>query len=400
MRRPLSEVRPLELDSEQLPKDFLSLVKRVKTVLIADYPEALEGRFQDLDKGTIRDVVSHMLDTGQASLPTGYGVADVIDRIVLSIVGVPELEPFFQNPDVTDIMVKGNKIYIETPEKGKFYAGAVDPARVEEWVRQIAAGEDREFNYQNPKVNLFWDDRRISAIKPPLSSVLAVSIRIHRLREIPLEFFVDGEALAFLVEAVRTRKNIIIMGPAGAGKSTLLQALARHIPGHEFPYVIEDVREIKLHHEAAVSLQAQKAFDENNNAVTLHELVQVVLRQNPDRIILQELLGREALELLDAAGTGQAGCMTTIHANTPSQAINRLALLMTRAQPQGSAAYRNMIFEVIDLIIHVDKIRTGTGLERCIQSITALSGNEIKSLFSSSPGGGELVQVGDWEDAS
>lgn len=379
-KRP-AEIRQRTASAYERPKDLPTLIKQVKNVLIKSYPEVLDGRYQDLDRNELRSVITHCLNTGQVSLPPGYSVATVVEEIVLSLVSVPALEPLLNNPDVTDIMIKGEKVYIETPEQGKVFAATVDPEQVIRWVRQIAAGENREFNFENPRVNVFWDERRISAVMPPCSNVLAVSIRIHRLRELPLNIFVPaGPAQDYLISAVEQGKNIIIMGPAGAGKSTLLQALARYIPAWEFPYIVEDVREIRLHHEAAVSLQAEKAFGGEGKA-TLHDLIQIVLRQNPDRIILQELLGREALELLDAAGTGQAGCMTTIHANTPHQAIDRLVTLMTRAQPEGAETYRKQIYDVIDLIVHIEKFVSKDGVTRQVQSINELAEGKINPLF-------------------
>jgi pilus assembly protein CpaF len=382
-KRSPAEIRQRTASAYDRPRDLPDLIRQVKTVMVRSYPKTLEGRYQDLDKDELRNVVTHCLNSGQVNLPTGYTIAEAVNKVVLAIVSVPELEPYLNNPDVTDIMIKGERVYIETPKKGKLLAGTVNPELVTKWVRQIAAGENREFNFENPRVNLYWDERRISAVMPPCSNMLSVSIRIHRLREIPLESFVPvGPAHDYLVRAVEQGKNMIIIGPAGAGKSTLLQALARHIPVWEFPYIVEDVREIRLHHEAAVSLQAEKAFGDEGTKATLHDLIQLVLRQNPDRIILQELLGREALELLDAAGTGQAGCMTTIHANSPEQAIDRLVTLMTRAQPEGSETYRKQIYDVINLIIHIDKITGRDGVKRQVQSINELTGGKIKTLFA------------------
>lgn len=380
MRRHLSEIKGTKPGGKR--QNIEDLIVKIKEIIIREYPDALGTRFQDIDKETIRNIVEYIFETQQVVIPEGYQIVDIVNELALTIVSVPDLEKWFDNPEVTDLLIKGEDLYVETATKGKFLAGKVNPERIEEWVRQIAIGENREFNFDSPTVNTYFQGMRISAVKPPVADRLSVAVRLHRLKDVTLEQFANNkEVEALLEKAVLKRMNIVIIGAAGSGKSTLLQAMARKIPEHEFPILIEDVREIRLHHPAAVAWEAQSAFSNREQKLTIADLVEMALRQNPDRIILQEILGREAIDLLDAAGTGHDGFLTTLHANNPGQAITRLATKMVQARPEGAATYRNQIFECVDLIISLKKSLGPNGVRREIVAIHELAEGMLVPLY-------------------
>lgn len=390
MRRHLSEIKGQQFGIQRLEE----LVIEIKKIIITRYPDTLGTRFQDIDRETIRNIVDHIIETQQVRVPEGFSVAEIVNELALTIVSVPELEKWFDEPGVTDLLVRGNDLYVEKATQGKFRAGKVNPDRIEEWVRQIAIGENREFNFDSPTVNTYFQGMRISAVKPPVADKLSVAIRLHKLQDVSLDQFAgDPKVATFLEQAVLCRLNTVIIGAAGSGKSTLLQAMARKIPDHEFPILIEDVREIRLHHPAAVAWVAQSAFSRRDEKLTIADLVEMALRQNPDRIILQEIIGREAIDLLDAAGTGHDGFLTTLHANNPGQAINRLVTKMTQARPEGASTYHGQIFECVDLIIQLKKTVSREGVGREIEAIYELHDNSLRGLFVQQ--NGSLMQVHD-----
>lgn len=382
-KRPLSEIRRPAGISEKHFAQIEDVVIEIKKILIQQYSDALGARFQDIDRESVRGIVEHIIETRQVLVPPSLAIADIISHLALTIVSVPDLEKYFNMPNVTDLLIRGDDLYVETSTEGKWLAGKVNPERIEEWVRQIAIGENREFNLDTPTVNTYFQGMRISAVKPPVADRLSVAIRLHRLQDVSLSQFANDEQLAeLLAEAVLRRLNIVIIGAAGSGKSTLLQALARKIPDNEFPIVIEDVRELKLHHPAAVAWVAQSAFSKRDEKLTIADLVEMALRQNPDRIILQEILGREAIDLLDAAGTGHDGFLTTLHANNPKQAIVRLATKMTQARPEGASTYHDQIYDCVDLIIQLRKQVTHSEVRREIDAIYELGDGKLRCLYT------------------
>lgn len=386
-RLPLSEIRRPASASRASGPVLDEIVVDLKKLLIQNYPEVLGTRFQDIDRESIRGIVSHLIESRQVKIPANFNVADIIDHLALTIVSVPDLDKYFNMPNVTDLLIRGTDLYVETSTEGKILAGQINADQVEEWVRQIAIGENREFNLDTPIVNTYFQGMRISAVKPPVADRLSVAIRLHRLQDVSLAQFAHDDTLSnFLTEAVLKRLNIVVIGAAGSGKSTLLQALARKIPDREFPIVIEDVRELKLHHPAAVAWVAQSAFSRRDEKLTIADLVEMALRQNPDRIILQEILGREAIDLLDAAGTGHDGFLTTLHANNPKQAIVRLATKMTQARPEGASTYHEQIYDCVDLIIQVRKKSSGSQVIREIDAIYELGDGNLYPLYSRKEG--------------
>jgi pilus assembly protein CpaF len=290
---------------------------------------------------------------------------------------------------VTEIMVNGPEcIYVErngrlqrTPRR------FTTPASLMSVVDRIVTPLGRRIDEGSPLVDArLPDGSRVNAIIPPLSLVGPVlTIRKFARRKFGLDELERIDALDrnisdFLKVCIRFRKNIIISGGTGTGKTTFLNALSEYIPDGERIVTIEDSAEIRLHQEHVVSLESRPANIEGSGEVGIRDLVRNALRMRPDRIIVGECRGGEALDMLQAMNTGHDGSLTTAHANAPRDALSRLEVMTLMAgMDLPVRAIREQIASAVDIIVQLSRFPDG---RRRVTSVTEVDGMEGDSVLT------------------
>ncbi len=295
------------------------------------------------------------------------------------------LNQFMQDQSVGDILVNGiHSIYIDTG--GKLQDSGVRFSSHEEvWevAERIVKSVGKTLSHERPLIDTrLPDGSRVNIVAPPMAvDGVSISIRKFPSRQITLETMVESgqltpELAIFLSECIRMRMNVIVCGGTGSGKTTLLNALSASISPDERVVTIEDSAELKLQQPHVVRLESKIAVtaDKAHQAVSIRDLVKNALRMRPDRIIVGESRGAEALDVLQAMNTGHDGSMTTLHANSPRDALSRLETMVSIAMPQlAIRLVRQQIASTVNLIINMARCKDGV---RRVMYITEVSGME------------------------
>jgi pilus assembly protein CpaF len=315
------------------------------------------------------------------------------DELTQETLGVGPLAQLMADPAVTDILVNGpDKVWVE--RFGRLQRTDVrfrDQDHIARVIERIAARCGRRIDQASPMVDLrLPDGSRVNATIPPVSiDGPTISIRRFGRQRLRREDLVrldmlSQEMQAFLDLAVRSRKNILIMGGTGAGKSTLLGAMAEAIPDSERIVTIEDTAELVLDQEHVVRLETRPVNIEGRGEVTARDLVINSLRMRPDRIIVGEVRGPEALDMLQAMNTGHDGSLCTVHANSPRDALNRLETMVLMAGLElPSRAIREQIVAAIQYVVQVRRCEDGVRRVESIAEITGMEGGTplMQDLF-------------------
>jgi pilus assembly protein CpaF len=296
---------------------------------------------------------------------------------------VGPLEKLLRDTGTTDILVNGpNQVYVE--RKGQLEETQVrfrDDGHLLQIIHRIVAKVGRRVDQTSPIVDArLPDGSRVNAIIPPLS-LRGPTLSIRRFGVVPLllKDLLQLKALTpdmalFLEATVKARINIIISGGTGSGKTTLLNALSAFIPNTERIISVEDSAELQLQQRHVVQLESRPPNIEGKGEITLRDLVRNTLRMRPNRIIVGECRGPEAIDMLQAMNTGHEGSLTTLHANSPRDALSRLEMmLMMAGMDVPLHALREQIASAINLIIQVDRLQGGP---RRVTSITEITGRE------------------------
>lgn len=304
-------------------------------------------------------------------------VAELNEQMVHELIGFGPLEPLLADPQVNDILVNGaNQIYVE--RRGVLSLTSlrfIDDEHVLRVVRRILAPLGRRVDESSPMVDArLPDGSRVNVIIPPLAiDGPSMSIRKFRADALKAEDLIaygtiDNKILEFLARAVEHRCNIIVSGGTGAGKTSLLNMISQFIPEGERIVTIEDAAELRLRHPHVVRLETRPPNIEGEGEVVTRDLLRNSLRMRPDRIVIGEIRNDEIIDLVQAMNTGHDGCMSTIHANTPSDAVLRMEMLAGLAGFHGSEdALRRMICSGVDLIVQIARQSSG---KRRVTSIT------------------------------
>ncbi|MGB3810961.1 MAG: CpaF family protein [Parvibaculum sp.] len=309
--------------------------------------------------------------------------AQLIEDVQNEIVGFGPLEPLLNDIEVDDIIVNGpNKIYVERHgELEPVAARFRDTTHLMNVIQRIVSPIGRRVDESSPYVDgRLPDGSRVNVIIPPVALDGPI-LSIRKFKRTPLmgEDLVRGgtmsaETLKLLADAVRGKRNILICGGTGTGKTTLLNVLSSYIGPKERLVTIEDAAELQLQQSHVVRLETRPASLDGASEVSSRDLLRNVLRMRPDRIILGEVRSSEAIEMLQAMGTGHDGSMATIHSNGPRDALERLEMLIgLHGFASELQAVRRFISGAIDLVVHVQR-QTG-GLRR-IGSVSELVGME------------------------
>jgi pilus assembly protein CpaF len=307
----------------------------------------------------------------------------IIQDIVAEITGYGPLQSLLDDPEITEIMVNGpQKVYVE--KQGRLERTNIvfeDNLHILKIIDRIVTPLGRHIDSDSPMVDArLPDGSRVNAVVPPCA-VDGASLTIRKFRKEKLSilqligFNTLTQGMAdFLRACVLGRLNIIISGGTGSGKTTFLNVLSGFIPNDERIVTIEDAAELQLQQEHVVRLETKLANVEGHGVVNVRELVRNSLRMRPDRIIIGECRGGEALDMLQAMNTGHDGSLTTVHANSPRDAISRLETLVLMAgMDLPIKIVRQQISSAVDVIVQMSRVRDGT---RKITAITEVAGME------------------------
>jgi len=303
-----------------------------------------------------------------APLLPAVEVDELVHRVLARTGGLGALEPILADPDVTEVMVNGpGSVWIER-HGGLIRTDVVlDTPAIDLLIARIVAPLGLRADRSSPLVDArLSDGSRVNAVVPPLAiDGPCITIRRFGTRVVPLEELATPSVCALLRWAVVARCNIVISGGTGAGKTTLLNALAGTIPSGERVVTVEDAAELRLPGEHVVRLEARPPSVDGVGAVTIRDLVRNALRMRPDRIIVGETRGAEALDMLQAMNTGHEGSLSTCHANGPDDALRRLeTMVLTGSVARPLAAVGEQLRSAVDLIVHV--ARSGGGTRRVV----------------------------------
>jgi pilus assembly protein CpaF len=374
----------------------------------------LDARKTDLsfseDVGRWRDRAEECLQAEVHGLSLGDAERNALREGILDeIFAFGPITPLLSDPAVSEIMVNGHEsIYVErsglvSRHAGSFLSEESLLATIDRMVSKVNRRLDESSPYVDARLP---DGSRINAIIPPVClSGPCLTVRKFRKEAFSLEELVRIgsvalDAAGYLEESVRERRNIIVSGGTGSGKTTLLNALSQYIPEEERIVTIEDAAEIRLRKPHVIRLEARPVNIEGSGAVTIRDLVRNSLRMRPDRIIVGECRGGEALDMLQAMNTGHDGSITTGHANTPRDMLRRLETMVLLSGVEIPIhAVREQIASAIDVIVHTARIHGG---KRAVTSITEITGmNEsqilLQELFRWSKGAAGIRSAGSLE---
>ncbi len=344
--------------------------------------EMSEHALEDLVHTKLRE----LLDQEAVPLST-HEKASIIQQVGDSILGLGPLEPYVRDPNVTEIMVNGpDSIYIE--RAGKLYptdARFVNDEQLRRTIDKIVARVGRRVDEASPYVDArLADGSRVNAIIPPLAiHGAAVTIRKfsadpYRAEDLIAFGTMDRTVASFLHSCVKGRINILVSGGTGAGKTTTLNVLSSFLPEDERIITIEDAAELRLQQPHVVSLEYRPPNIEGRGEVTIRDLVRNALRMRPDRIIVGEVRGGEALDMLQAMNTGHDGSISTIHANTPRDVLSRLETMTLMAGMDITIrAVREQISSAINLIVQQSRLQDGTRRITHVTEIVGMEGDVI-----------------------
>jgi pilus assembly protein CpaF len=306
---------------------------------------------------------------------------EAVRRLLDDLFGYGPISPLLADPEVTEIMVNGSRsVYVERH-------GLLLPAEVEfpndfalrAVIDRMASRVNRRIDESCPFVDArLPDGSRVHAAIPPVT-LDGPCLTVRKFRPAPFTTAelvscgaLTAEAEAYLVEAVTGRRNVVVSGGTGSGKTTFLNALSDHVPDRERIVTLEDAAEIRLQKPHVVRMEGRPANVEGSGAIPIRELLRNALRMRPDRIIVGECRGGEALDMLQAMNTGHDGSMTTAHANSPRDVLSRLETMVLMGDVDlPSRAIREQIASAVDVIVHLS--RSGNG-KRGVQSITEVAG--------------------------
>ncbi|HEV3164620.1 MAG TPA: CpaF family protein [Isosphaeraceae bacterium] len=347
-------------------------------------------RVAEMDPGTlrseIRGVVEFLCDTENPLLNRAERQR-LVDEILDETFGLGPLELLLKDEKISDIMINGPKhVFVE--KGGRIERSDVvfrDNDHLLQIIDRIVSRVGRRVDETSPMVDArLADGSRVNAIIPPLAlDGAAVSIRRFGSKPLGKDDLLrfkafTPEILALLEGAIRARLNIIISGGTGCGKTTLLNTLSSFIPSGERVITIEDAAELQLQQDHVVRLETRPANIEGKGEVTARDLVKNALRMRPDRIIIGECRGAETLDMIQAMNTGHEGSMTTVHANTPRDALSRLETMVTMAGLElPIRALRQQFASAVDLIIQGNRLQGGPRKITSISEVVSMEGDTI-----------------------
>lgn len=309
-------------------------------------------------------------------------VDDAVDRVVARVEGLGPIEPLLADPSVSEVMINGpGPVWIERDGTLTRSGLSLDRTAVDLLIERIVGPLGRRVDQRSPCVDgRLGDGSRVHVVAPPVAvDGPYVTIRRFVVADVALEMFAGAPVLALLDDLISSGANLMVTGGTGAGKTTLLNALAGRIDSGRRIVTIEDAAELSLGHPHVVRLEARPESREGGGDVTIRDLVRNALRMRPDRLVVGEVRGAEALDLLHALNTGHAGCLSTIHANGPLDGLRRLATLAAAAAERLPVdAVKDHVAAAMDAVVHVVR---GAGAERRVAEVAeVVSADRVRKL--------------------
>ncbi|MBN1316357.1 MAG: CpaF family protein [Anaerolineales bacterium] len=361
---------------------YLDLKGRIQNKLIAE----LDPSMDVTNAGDVRTTIEEMFETilmEENIVLSRNERRRLFEQIVAEILGLGPLEPLLADETITEIMVNGPKnVYIE--REGKLERTPMtfeDDDHLMRIIDRIVAPLGRRIDESSPLVDArLPDGSRVNAVIPPISLV-GPTVTIRKFSKTPLTIqdlinfgSITPESVEFLRACVKSRMNVVISGGTGSGKTTLLNVLSGFIPNDERIVTIENAAELQLRQEHVVTLESRPPNIEGRGQITIRDLVINSLRMRPDRIVVGEVRGAEALDMLQAMNTGHDGSLTTAHSNSPRDTLARIETMVLMAgMDLPVRAIREQIASAIHLIVHQSRMSDGT---RKVVGVTEIQGME------------------------
>jgi pilus assembly protein CpaF len=348
--------------------------------------EALSSVGSERVRAEVRAAVVKLVEEEQT--PLSLMEKDrVIDEVLDEVFGLGPLETLLEDPTISDILVSTPKlVYIE--RGGKLYRTPVqfkDNAHLIRIIEKIVSRVGRRIDESSPMVDArLPDGSRVNAVIPPVA-VDGPLLSIRRFGRDPLMgrdllrmLTLTEGMLKFLEACVMCRLNIVVTGGTGAGKTTLLNVLSSYIPEDERIVSIEDAAELQLHQTHIARMEARPPNIEGRGAIKIRQLVINALRMRPDRIIVGEVRGEEALDMLQAMNTGHDGSLTTLHCNSPRDGISRLEVMVGMANANmGTRSIRQQISSAVDLFVQLQRLSDGTRKITHVTECVGMEGDQV-----------------------
>ena len=399
---PAAQAQPAAMPIPSADGFVSEIVARVHPIVVKSLDMA---KISGLSNEQLATQLLAFLGTEEAAVPD-LGPLDrqrVVTELVNDIKGLGPIEPLLDDPLVSDILINGTQsTYVERGGRlERVDIGFRDRQHLLHIAQRIAGRIGRRIDESSPMVDARLEDgSRVNIIIPPLAiDGAAISIRRFVMRGASLDQMAQGRvmspAMAELFRiGVKARLNILISGGTGAGKTTFMNALSKEIDHSERLITIEDAAELQLQQPHVIRLETRTMSAEGTGQVTMRDLLVNTLRMRPDRIIVGEVRGGEAREMLQAMNTGHPGSMCTLHANNPREALTRLEnMLMMAGGEMPLPALRRQIASSVDMVVQLARLRSG---QRCVTSATNVVGieNDIvttEEIWRRKPGEGEHV---------
>jgi pilus assembly protein CpaF len=370
------------------------LVEHYKTRLLSETNlEELTSLHAGERRLSIERLINQFMAEEKVVIPS-HEKESMLSRLIDESVGFGPLEALLKDEAITEILVNGpSEVFIE--KKGKLQKADVtfkNEEHVRHIIDRVVAPLGRRIDESSPMVDArLPDGSRVNAVIPPIS-LNGTLISIRKFKKTPFEMedlmsynTFTNEMAFFLESIVKAKMNILVSGGTGSGKTTLLNAMAKSIPVKERVITIEDSAELRLNRSSVVGLEARPPNVEGTGEVSIRQLVKNALRMRPDRIIVGEVRGSEAFDMLQAMNTGHEGSITTVHANSPSDAISRVeGMVVMAGMDLPTHIIREYIVGALDFIVQAERLSDGT---RKIMNISEVYVNdhnqiEVQDIFT------------------
>jgi pilus assembly protein CpaF len=383
---------PAERSGQVAPKpspqqaQFVKLKSKVHARLVEEMQDEDSAEREDI-VAKITELTNEILASSNTPMPRNER-ARLIESLINDVLGLGPLEQLLNDPEITEIMINGPRsIYIE--QKGKLTLSNVSfetNGQLLQVIDRVVSSIGRRIDESSPMVDArLKDGSRVNVIIPPLALTgPTMTIRKFAAEKMTIDDLIRYQSITremaeFMRACVRSRLNVLVSGGTGSGKTTTLNIMSGFIPTDERIITIEDAAELQLHQDHVVTLESRPANVEGRGRVSIRDLVVNSLRMRPDRIVVGECRGGEALDMLQAMNTGHDGSLTTIHANTPQDTMNRLETLVLMSGAElPSRAIREQIASAIDIIVQQARLRDGTRKITNIAEVTGIEGEKVK----------------------
>ena len=362
------------------------LVTRIHARLAASIGRSIDTASSDSVRALINDQFPTALDEERVSLSRTDRLR-LQEAVLAEVVGYGPIQELLTDDSVSEVMVNGPKqVWIE--REGKLYLTDItfsDSDHVTRVIQRIVAPLGRRCDESSPMVDArLPDGSRVNAIIPPLSLV-GPTLTIRKFRRVPygpMELLknstLSSEALQFLAASVKGRMNVVVAGGSGAGKTTFLNTLSNFISERERIVTIEDAAELQLQQLHVLTLESRPPNAEGRGEISIRDLFRNALRMRPDRVIIGECRGPEALDMLQAMNTGHDGSLTTIHANGPRDALSRIeTMVLMGGSELPLRAIREQIVAAIDLVVFVERMQDGSRKVTQVSEVRGLEGDVV-----------------------